>query len=274
MTFALRADDPDPLVALAERQHGVIGRRQLREFGIAWRRADDEIREQRWQARGNRVIVMHNGELTRVQQWWTGVIHAGPRAVLCGLSAAEAGGLKGWETDVSHVAVGKGVRVPKLDGLKVHESRRLKRSDRHPARALPQTPLPRSLIDGATWCPEPQLGCAVLAAGVQQRLVRVPDLRSELAAAGEVAHAKILRLTLDDIAGGSHSLAEIDFFRLCQRFGLPAPERQVIRRDAQGRRRYLDAYFRLRDGSVLVVEVDGGLHLRIGSWWKRHDPRT
>jgi len=268
MPYALHSYDADSLVALARRQAGVVTRRQLRGIGVRWRRADEEIHDQRWQAWGSRVVVLHNGELSRVQRWWAAVLNAGPQAMLCGPSAAEAAGLKGWESDVTHVLVPKGVRVPRLDRVRLHESRRIQPTDRHPVRLPPQTRPPRSLVDAASWSTKPELGCAVLASGVQQRLARVTDLQGELSAAGQIAYSHILRLTLDDIEGGSHSLAEIDFVRLCRRFGLPIPERQVVRRDRQGRRRYLDAYFRLPDGTVLVVEVDGALHLRIGSWWE------
>jgi hypothetical protein len=268
MTFALRTTDEPSLRGLAERQSGVVARWQLRQIGVPSRRAAWEIGDQRWQAVGSRVVALHNGELTRAQLWWAAVLHAGPQAMLCGLSAAEAAGLRGWESQAAHVVVPKGVRVPPLVGMRLHESRRLQPTDRHPTRNPPQTRLTRALVDAASWAARPELGCAILAAGVQQRLVRVTDLEPELAAAGQVAHVHALRLALGDIAGGSHSLSEIDFVRLCPRFGLPAPERQVVRTDRYGRRRYLDAYFRLPDGSVLVVEVDGALHLRVGAWWE------
>jgi hypothetical protein len=79
-----------------------------------------------------------------------------------------------------------------------------------------------------------------LAAAAQQRLVTPTELRS--------------------------ALSEIDFGRLCARFGLPAPTRQAVRRSADGRRRYLDAEWRLPDGRVVVVEVDGAHHMSAAQW--------
>jgi very-short-patch-repair endonuclease len=38
----------------------------------------------------------------------------------------------------------------------------------------------------------------------------------------------------------------------------------VIRADAGGRRRYLDAYF---DEYGVHVEIDGGQHTEAGTWW-------
>ncbi len=65
-------------------------------------------------------------------------------------------------------------------------------------------------------------------------------------------------MTLDDIAGGSQALSELDFIRLVVRtFGLPEPSRQVARRDARGRRRWTDVMW---DEYKVVVEIDGAQH--------------
>jgi hypothetical protein len=42
--------------------------------------------------------------------------------------------------------------------------------------------------------------------------------------------------------------------------------RQVIRRDAAGRRRYLDAEWQLPTGEIVVFEVDGSHHLDAANW--------
>ena len=62
-------------------------------------------------------------------------------------------------------------------------------------------------------------------------------------------------------------MSEIDFVRLCRRHGLPEPMRQAVRVEPSGRRRYLDASWRRRDGRLVVVEVDGALHLAPKRWW-------
>jgi very-short-patch-repair endonuclease len=48
---------------------------------------------------------------------------------------------------------------------------------------------------------------------------------------------------------------------------LPAPHQQTVRHDVAGRRRYLDATWRRGDGRLVVVEVDGALHLVATRWW-------
>jgi hypothetical protein len=114
----------------------------------------------------------------------------------------------------------------------------------------------------------PRPACGILAAAVQQRLVTVERLRSELDLNPRLRHRRILRAALADIAQGSDALSEIDFARLCRRFGLPAPTQQFVRRERSGRRRYLDATWRRRDGRLVVVEIDGALHLAVDRWWR------
>ena len=70
-----------------------------------------------------------------------------------------------------------------------------------------------------------------------------------------------------DIAGGAHALSEIDFAALCRSARLPEPNRQVVRVESSGRRRYLDAEWELEDGRLLVVEVDGSIHLLPQQWF-------
>jgi hypothetical protein len=74
-----------------------------------------------------------------------------------------------------------------------------------------------------------------------------------------------MRATLADIAGGAEALSELDFSRLLRRFGLPEPDRQAERRDASGRRRWLDA---LWEAAKLIVEVDGLWHMDAVAWWE------
>lgn len=51
-----------------------------------------------------------------------------------------------------------------------------------------------------------------------------------------------------------------------RRFGLQPPERQSIRRDRSGGKRYLDCEWRLEAGRVVVLEVDGSHHFLVEHW--------
>jgi hypothetical protein len=72
---------------------------------------------------------------------------------------------------------------------------------------------------------------------------------------------------VEDIAMGAQALSEIDFVALCRRNGLPIPTLQAIRVEPGGRRRYLDAEWRRRDGRRVAAEVDGALHLSARRWY-------
>lgn len=90
---------------------------------------------------------------------------------------------------------------------------------------------------------------------------------AELAGAGQIRHRRLIAAALTDIGGGAQAVSEIDFLRFCRRHGFPQPELQRMRRDASGRRRYLDATFQRRDGRLVRVEIDGALHLLARTYW-------
>ena len=106
---------------------------------------------------------------------------------------------------------------------------------------------------------------AVLAAGVQQRLVRPADLLAIAAGNPRLRHRPVLLSTLDDIMGGAEALSEIDFTRLVIRaFDLPEPTRQSVRYDSRNRRRWLDAVW---EEARIIVEIDGIHHMDAAQWW-------
>lgn len=191
-------------------------------------------------------------------------MHSGPRALLGGRSALQTYGLHGWDDGAVHVLVPKGTRVPPLSWLRAQHTRRWPAAA---AGSLPRCDVARAAIDAAIRSPSPRTAVGVLAAVVQQRLALPEWLFVELESAGRVRHRRTLLLSLGELAGGSHSVSELDFLRLCRRNGLPDPARQVRRRDSHGRVRYLDATWVLPDGRTVVVEIDGGLHLVAEQYW-------
>jgi hypothetical protein len=246
----------DLLSKVAERQDATVSRAQLSACGYE----RDAIRRRAeagdWQ-RAGRAFVLHNGRLSNRNLQWAAVLSVKGPAAVCGRTAAENYRLRGFESDVVHVVVTKNAKVPDIDGVEWHHSRRFAAADIAPGPRLPAVRPARAVLDAASWTPQPRLACALLIASVQQRVTRLPDLRAALGAAGEVRHCEQLRLVLFDIEGGADSLGEIDLTKLARRAGLPPPLRQSVRVDPDGKRRYLDADF-----GVFSVEVDGGVHLR------------
>jgi very-short-patch-repair endonuclease len=231
---------------------------RLTPKAVRWRLASG-----RWQRACRGVLVAHSGPVPPPARLWIAVFAAGPGAALAGLTAAAVGGLHGYESSVLQVVVPPGREVTRLAGLAVHRSA-LDRSDLHPTGQPTRTRLARSLVDAARWAPTDDRACAILAAGVQQRLVRPGELSAVLARLPTARRRRLLRATIGDLAGGAQSLAELDLVRLCQRHRLPRPKQQVERRDARGRRRWLDASW---PEWGIHVEIDGAAHVDVDTWW-------
>ncbi|MFI7429630.1 hypothetical protein ACIBPB_21775 [Micromonospora sp. NPDC049836] len=212
-----------------------------------------------------------DGPFDRDQQWWVAVLAAGQGGVLAGLAAAQAGGLRGsWRYETVDVLVPHRRRAADLlrrlpvglPAVRVRRVRALPAADRQRGRP-DRTSMARSLVDAAQWARTDEEAQQLLAAGCQQRRVTPAEVTAVLDRMPRALRRGLIRETLQDVAGGAQALSEIDLVRLCRRHGLPVPDGQERRRDARGRVRYLDAYWR-RWG--LHVEVDGAHHLDVRQW--------
>jgi hypothetical protein len=157
-----------------------------------------------------------------------------------------------------------GTRRPPFAGLVLHRTVDWSAADVAPLRRLHRPAA--ALVLATEGLPVARYACALLAAGVQQGLVVASALHAALVPLPKLRHHRALELAVHDIEQGAQALSEIDFVRLCRRFRLPAPNLQAVRREASGRRRYLDAVWHRGDGSVLAAEVDGAIHLAPPSW--------
>ena len=254
------------LSKVLDAQEGVLSTstalRFMSEDQLRWK-----ISSGRWQRPSRGVVIAHSGPPTERQLLRSVLLRAGPRSALAGLTAARLDGFKGFDDKVPFadrpiyllVPYGYKRRTPPL-GLNVvtRYSQRLSDADVHPTRQPRRTRIARSLIDAAAWMPTDRGSMAVLAAGVQQGLVRVADLRLVADRTQTLRRRKAIMETLGDIAGGAQAISELDFLRLVVRpFGLPDPSRQAARRDRRGRRRWIDAAW---DDRKVAVEIDGAHH--------------
>jgi very-short-patch-repair endonuclease len=119
-------------------------------------------------------------------------------------------------------------------------------------------------VDAAVWAATDDRARAVLAAGVQQRLVRPADLMAVAACTTWSRRRQLILSTLVDVMGGAQALSELDLAALIRRYRIPEPDRQASRRDRHGRRRWLDAVW---EAARLIVEVDGFWHTDAATWW-------
>ncbi|MFL6160719.1 MAG: hypothetical protein ACJ74U_00690 [Jatrophihabitantaceae bacterium] len=237
---------------------------RLIRAGATRSRVQANLDARRWQRLG-RAIVLHAGPLTTAERWHAALINVGPRSVLTGFTAAEFAGLAGWTRPEIHVLAPYGAKVRHLPGLAIVL---------HRCRAWPVPAWSNyrceelgSALVRAAGCLDRRPACGLLAAAVQQRLITPARLRAALARSSRARHRPALLAAVADIEGGADALSEIDFIRLCHRYRLPRPEQQKVRQDSTGRRRYLDATWRRADGRLVVVEVDGALHLSVRRWW-------
>jgi len=238
-------------------------------YAAGW--TESQVRAQlaarRWQRCGN-AVVLHNGPLSRRQRWDAALVNTGPRAILTGFTAAEYHGLTGWQRDWVDVLAPAGASPPTVSPmLRI----RLHRSRKHSVVPKPGEfgchGLPGALVIAARSFFSSRPACGLFAAAVQQQLTTPILLLKAVETPQCTRHRRALRAALHDIAGGSQALSEIDFVMLCRRYRLPLPIRQTVRTDFDGRRRYLDASWRRADGRLVVVEVDGALHLSVSNWW-------
>jgi hypothetical protein len=233
-----------------------------------------QVKSGRWQQPCRGILVTHSGPLTDNQRMWVASLWAGKGSALAGLTAARLGGFTGFtDEDEPIYVVRPPSRVPRADTpsvpIVVHYSRHLTEADIHPARQPPRTRMARSLVDAAAWGRTNRGAQAILAAGVQQGLIVPEYLVDQLDRQKRVHRRSLMLATVADIAGGSRALSELDFLNYVIRpFKLPPPDRQVARRDAQGRRRWLDAVW---EQARLIVEIDGAGHQEVLQYWDDMD---
>ena len=155
-----------------------------------------------------------------------------------------------------------GSATPRLPAwVRVHGTTDVPRRFGDPARTSPS----RAAIDAAVWARTPRERLFILTSAVQQRLTRVELLRRELDSRQRPPCARQIREILADVEGGATSTSEADFRRACRARGLPVPKMQV-RHATPGRRSRVDAEFRLPDGRLLIVEIDGTGHMAVDQW--------
>jgi hypothetical protein len=251
------------LEALIDDQAGMVARRQLNAHDVGSDRVRSQLRAGRWVERTPRVISTTTGTLDPQQWRWLAVLHAGPRSMLANLSAAERHGLTGWERPHVSVMVDDELSFEPVEGIDFFRSRRRFPTMLSPKAGIPSCRLEPAVLLWAGYEATNRAAHGVVAACLQQRLTTPQRLVEWVDRLHPLRRAKPFKRTISLVEGGAHSGAEIEVARMCKRFGLPLPTRQVRRTDRGGRRRWTDAEWELDDGTTLVLEVDGGYHIDI-----------
>jgi hypothetical protein len=240
--------------------------RELERLGYSRSQCRARVAARRWQQFG-RAIVLHRGELSRSERWAGTLENCPAGSVLASFTAIEQAGIKGWDREEVHVLIPDRGRAPRPlpFPVVVHHTRHLKDEDIWVAQRC-QRAAPAIALAAARLTPL-RSACGLLAAGVQQRRTNAAELQIAITARPRMRNRHALLLAAKDIAMGAEALSEIDFVRLCRRYGLPEPTHQAVRIEPNGRRRYLDVEFRRRDGTRVAVEIDGAIHLIPAVWF-------
>ena len=97
----------DELIRLAERQHGVVHRRQARELGVTRSAMRRRIERGSWEPLPDALLRRRGSPVTAEQAAMAGVLAAGPGGVLSHGSAAALWAMPGFRAAPVHVTVGR-----------------------------------------------------------------------------------------------------------------------------------------------------------------------
>ena len=233
--------------------------RQLDEAGVTREERLSHVRLGRWRAIPGRGVITDLGVLNGPDLWRRSLVEIGPQARLGGVTALEAAGLQGFDEPVAHIWVPKGKEKspPSSPLVRLHETRRWGAADALDGE-LPRARTEVATVQGALWARSLRQAGLVLVMPVQQGLVRIEDVNEELERVHRHPFRRGLLAFMNEIRGGSRSLNEIDFARMCRARGLPEPERQVMRRNSEGRQ-YID----VRWPCGVSAEINGAQHDRL-----------
>jgi hypothetical protein len=236
------------LVRWAAAQHGVIAYSQLIAIGCSSGAIDHAVTTQRLHRLHRGVYAVGHPRVSREGQFMAAVLTCGPNAVLSHWSAAEHWGLLQRRRALIAISAPTHRRASKL--VRPHWIPRMHHSERTRRNRIPITTVPRTLLDLAAAAPEWQLRRAVNEAErrglLNQRAIKetlerhrgrpgTPALRDVIAAVDPQTHR-------------SRSDLEVDFLKLCRRFGLPIP---VLNGKIEGYE--VDVHW---PGTKVIVELD------------------
>jgi very-short-patch-repair endonuclease len=210
---------------LAERQHGVVARRQLLELGLGKGLIQKRLD-------GRRLVPVHRGVYAvghrrpdLAHRWMAAVLACGRAAVLSHGSAAHLWSLRGSRgvPEVTRASSGSTLR-----GIRVHQAE-LPAEEGTVENDIPVTSIERTLLDMAADLDSRQLEHALVAADRSGRL-SWPRLDRVIAIGGRMGTARLRQVAgrVDPRARDTLSPLEVDFLALCRDAGLPAPHVNVL----------------------------------------------
>ncbi len=207
------------IAALAERQHGVVARRQLLDAGVPEHVIEHRLVLSRLHSIYHGVYAVGHRRLTKEGRWMGALLAAGPDAVLSHRSAATHLGLGHWP----HLEVTARRRRDR-PGIHVYTSSLPPDEVTHMG-VIPATTVPRTLFDLALVLPPRQVEHAINAAEVQRRTdpLSLLDLVARYPGRRGVRTIKSILERLESDPGFTRSELESRFLTFVRSEHLPSP---------------------------------------------------
>lgn len=216
--------------ALAERQHGVVGHRQLLELdiggGLIFRRQE-----------GGLLVPLHRGvyalahkRITREGTWMAAVLACGSGAVLSHFNAGCLWGICGSYGRIEVLRQAGGFKPEGHRGVRLHQTRRLHSYEVTLEKGIPVTAMERVLLDLAARTDAKRLERTFVQAYKREgfswsRLNRIIARRRGCKGVGKLRR---IALEVDPEALETKSVSEVDFLALCRQVSLPTPFVNVL----------------------------------------------
>lgn len=246
---------PIELIELSQRQNGVVTRAQLLNMGFNAHLTRRRIESGSWQEVTSNVVALHNLPITRLTKVWAAGLHH-PKLALTGAAALELYGLKPEYGMRIHLVGPRGTRSKPLPECVIHTSETEFEVLGNP----PRTTMPVTVAHAMKWAKTDKQAAFYACTQIQNRRLTLPDLEAATTVLLQQKLDLKLAQRLKLLIPGADSIPELEFALMCRQRGFPEPRRQVPRKDSNGRNRYVDCEFIIRNRQ-LVVEIDGMGHL-------------
>lgn len=250
---AMSRELPIALRDLAERQNGVISRRQALAAGLGRDLIAGQLDQGRWQRLHTGVYAIYSGSVDRYAALWAAVLRSGPGAALSHHTAAELDRLADKQSALVHVTIPVSRRVTPIRGVALHIRVDAERVT-HPSRLPPRVRLEETVFDLADTCSDAIDAIGWVASALGRRLTTQDRLNATFSHRARVRWRDDLALVLSPDLAGIHSVLEYRYVRDVERpHALPTGKRQATAVNGT-RRAYRDVLY--KDFGV-IVELDG-----------------
>jgi hypothetical protein len=240
------------IAELAGRQHGVVSRDQLLEFGYSPSDIKRRLRRTALLGIHRGVYAVGHRSLTQEGRWLAAVLAAGRDAVLSHRSAGQLWGLLPWSGSIPEITRPTASRLGA--GIRAHRSA-LPDDEKEATRGIPVTSVSRTLLDMGGVLGRTRIEQALNEAEIRRltSAVSIPALLARYPRRPGTANLRALLEQGREAAGITRRELEASFADFVDVRGLPRPRR--------------NAYLLVRDRTIevdclwplqrLIVELDG-----------------